>query len=236
MVTSLTIAMTSFADFSDKPGQVGNQVRMSEEIRRFYHDYIPEMKEDVTFIDVLKVADMTIKLVDVIKYQEIPYIAFRPFYTRRSLERIQISERLEEVKKFVMRSLRGKLSELLPVVSEEPIWVNILGYMNPLDKNANVTWKFVETTKEEKAILTSVYRYLSNVYRKIKQVFLTPHPAYHPSIPHPHPYSKIERLLGDQLQKILAEISDGEESMAVGELEDQGGQEVRTEEGSQIIE
>ena len=171
---------------------------MSGELNRFYRDYIPEWKEDLTFIDVLKAADLTIKFADAIKCHEIPYLRFGPFYTRRSLERI--SEGLEEMKKFVMRSLRGKLSELLPVVSTELIWVNILGYMNPLDKDANVTWKFVETTKEEKAILTSIYRYLSNAYRKIRKEFLTTHR----SIPCPNPYSipKIERLLGDQLQKI----------------------------------
>ena len=123
-----------------------------------------------------------------------------------------------EVKKFVMRSLRGKLSELLPVLSlEEDILDNILGYMNPQDEDANVTWKFLETTEEEKAILTSLYRHLSKVYSQTRDRLLAP-----PFTNMFYPYRVVPMsLLGDQLQRILAEINDGEDSIAVGELEDQ---------------
>ena len=102
----------------------------------------------------------------------------------------------KEVKKFTMRSLRGSLSELLPVSLDEDILDNILGYLNPLAEDANVAWKFVETTEEDKTILTSIYRLLSEVY------------SYHDY--------KTRPWLRDQLQEILAEIKEGE---------DQGGEE-----------
>ena len=195
--------------------------------------YIPETKEDLTFIDVLKVANSNIKLFESFKYSKQRIIFLQYENTVRPIEEKidQFVTDCKEVKKFVMRSLRGKLSELLPAVSmEEDILDNILGYMNPLAKDANVTWKFVETTKEEKAILTSIFRYLSKVDGELRHGVLHSLLFYHPFrgpyeflLPLP---SKIESLFGgDQLQKILAEISDGGESMAVGELKDQGGQD-----------
>ena len=137
----------------------------------------------------------------------------------------------KEVKKFVMRSLRGKLSELLTAVSmEEDILDNILGYMNPLDEDANMKWKFAETTEKEKATLISIYRYLSDFNMEIKRnltlgrrILVRPSPLLRRTL----------LLLGDELQKILAEMNDGEDNIAVGELEDEGGQEVRTEEGEE---
>ena len=103
----------------------------------------------------------------------------------------------KEVKKFAMKILRRSLSELLPVVvMEEDILDNIIGYLNPLAEDANVECKFVETTEEDKTILTSIYRLLSEVYR------------YHDN--------KMRPWLQGQLQEILAEIKEGE---------DQGGEE-----------
>ena len=76
----------------------------------------------------------------------------------------------KEVKKFVLRSLRGSLFELLSVLSmEEDIVDTILSYMNPKSEEANETWKFVETTEEEKA---TIYRYLSKVYRGMRNGLL----------------------------------------------------------------
>ena len=99
----------------------------------------------------------------------------------------------KEVKKFAMKILRKSLSELLPVVAmEEDILDNILRYLNPLAEDC----KFVETTEEDKTILTSIYRLLSEVYR------------YHDN--------KMRPWLQGQLQEILAEIKEGE---------DQGGEE-----------
>ena len=221
--------MTSFDDFSDKPGQfVGCQVKMS-----FIED---KEDEDLTFMDVLKVADRAIHWLKELK--DINWntggldINWCPVLTKNRIEKLGLVERLihkkidqlvtdcKEVKKFVMRSLRGKLSELLPVLSlEEDILDNIFGYMNPQDEDANVTWKFVEITEEEKAILISLYRHLREVYRQTRDSLLA----------HPFsilPYFAVPRyLLGDQLQKILAEINDREDCIGVGELEDQGGQD-----------
>ena len=41
--------------------------------------------------------------------------------------------------------------------------------MNPQSEEANETWKFVETTEEEKA---TIYRYLSKVYRGMRNGLL----------------------------------------------------------------
>ena len=187
--------------------------------------YIPETKEDLTFIDVLKAANSNIKLFESLKYSMRCDVIFLDYEnTVRPIEEKidQFVTDCKEVKKFVMRSLRGKLSELLPVLSlEEDILDNIFGYMNPQDEDANVTWKFVEITEEEKAILTSLYRHLSKVYRITRHRIIA-----HPFSDMLHPYRVVPMsLFGDQLQKILAEINDGEDSIAVGELEDQGGQD-----------
>ena len=144
--------------------------------------YIPETKEDLTFIDVLMVANSNIKLFESLKYRKQRYISNWGKNTGRIIEEKidQFVTDCKEVKKFVMKGLRGKLSELLPVLSlEEDILDNIFGYMNPLDEDADVTWKFVEITEEEKAILTSLYRHLSKVYSKTRHRILA-HPCLLP--------------------------------------------------------
>ena len=124
----------------------------------------------MTFIDVLKVVDSSIKLIAGFKLQNRGLLL--------SADWIAFAEKIEELetdymkmKKFVMRKLRGKLSELLPAVSmEEDILDNILGYMNPQGEDAKMTLKFVETTEEEKAILTSICPLLEIVCRTLDLV------------------------------------------------------------------
>ena len=99
----------------------------------------PQENEDLSFIEILKVADNTIKLVDVLKYQNLlgkkKLWAIWPSTTTTTIIwRTEIrcnAERLagekidklvtycKEVKKFVLRSLRGSLFELLSVLSME---------------------------------------------------------------------------------------------------------------------
>lgn len=172
-------------------------------------EYIPKKEmEDLTVIDVLKIADGIIKLVDqldvfkVTSYEE--GLLAAAVRLDNKLSALMLEDHLggrtkvaqlvtdcREVKKFAMRILRRSLSELLPVVAmEEDILDNIIGYLNPLVEDANVDCKFVETTEEDKTILTSIYRLLCEVYS--------------------YQDNKTRPLLRDQLQEILAEIKEAE--------------------------
>ena len=183
-------------------------------------------EEDLTFIDVLKVVDSSIKLVAALKLQ------YRGLLL--SADWIAFAEKIEELetdymkmKKFVMRKLRGKLSELLPAVSmEEDILDNILGYMNPQGEDAKMTLKFVETTEEEKAILTSICPLLEIVCRTLDLVLdvlkLSTSIDSKTGVG-----STASTCLGLvitlSLKKILAKVNEGEDNIAV---EDQGGEEI----------
>ena len=138
----------------------------------------------------------------------------------------QLVTECKEVKKFAMRSLRRSLSKLLPALSmEEDILDNILGYLNPLAEDANVAWKFVETTEEDKTILTSIYRHLSEVFSWIRRVLFQFSDREVKEVLDDYHDNKTRPLLRGQLQRILAEIKEREEDMAIDELEDQGAEE-----------
>ena len=123
----------------------------------------------------------------------------------------QLVNDCKEVKKFAMRSLRGSLSELLPVSMEEDILDNILSYLNPLTEDANVAWKFVETTEEDKTILTSIYRHLSEVFSMIKRHLFT---LSYNEVLNDYDNNNTRPMLRGQLQRILAEIKVGEDQGA----------------------
>ena len=135
-------------------------------------------EEDLTFIDVLKVVDSSIKLIAGFKLQNRGLLLSADWIAFEEIEKIEKIEKIEELetyyikmKKFVMRKLKGKLSELLPAVSmEEDILDNILGHMNPQGEDAKMTLKFVETTEEEKAILTPICLYLEQICRNLDLV------------------------------------------------------------------
>ena len=192
-------------------------------------------EEDLTFIDVLKVVDSSIKLVAALKLQ------YRGLLL--SADWIAFAEKIEEMetdymkmKKFVMRKLRGKLSELLPAVSmEEDILDNILGHMNPQDEDAKMTLKFVETTEEEKAILTPICLYLEQICRNLDLVSRSLeaiNKLKSPTVQDRHLQDTLEilaksptvqdRHLQDILE-FLAKVNEGEDNIAV---EDQGGEEI----------
>ena len=117
----------------------------------------------------------------------------------------------KEVKKFAMRILRRSLSELLPVVAmEEDILDNILRYLNPLADDC----KFVETTEEDKTILTSIYRHLSEVYSWIRRGLFTFSYREVQEVLADYRDNKRGPLLQGQLQEILAEIKEGEDQGA----------------------
>ena len=182
-------------------------------------------EEDLTFIDVLKVVDSSIKLIAGLKLQNRGLLL--------SADWIAFAEKIEELetdyikmKKFVMRKLKGKLSELLPAVSmEEDILDNILGHMNPQGEDAKMTLKFVETTEEEKAILTSICPYLEQICRILDQVstclkIKLESPTVQDSSRF---YFKHMSMIGHLLKEILAKVNEGEDNIAV---EDQGGEEI----------
>ena len=129
----------------------------------------------------------------------------------------QLVTECKEVKKFATRSLKRSLSKLLPALSlEEDILDNILGYLNPLAEDANVAWKFVETKEEDKTILTSIYRHLSEVYSWMRRGLFTFSNKEVQKVYGDYRDNKRRPLLQGQLQEILAEIKEGE---------DQGGEE-----------
>ena len=114
-----------------------------------------------------------------------------------------------------MRKLKGQLSELLPAVSmEEDILDNILGHMNPQGEDAKMTLKFVETTEEEKAILTPICLYLEQICRNLDLVSRSLEAINKLKSP-------TDRHLQDILE-FLAKVNEGEDNIAV---EDQGGEE-----------
>ena len=130
------------------------------------------MSGDLTFIDVLQLAESNIKLANVFKYfeEEVPLlhvVKYSEAETRHMREKLdKLVAKCKKGKKFIMKSLRGKLSELLPELSmEEDILYNIIGHMNLLEQDANVNWKFAETTEEERVILASLSRKFREVYR-----------------------------------------------------------------------
>ena len=171
-------------------------------------------EEDLTFIDVLKVVDSSIKLIAGFKLQNRGLLL--------SADWIAFAEKIEELetdymkmKKFVMRKLKGQLSELLPAVSmEEDILDNILGHMNPQGEDAKMTLKFVETTEEEKAILTPICLYLEQICRNLDLVSRSLEAINKLKSP-------TDRHLQDILE-FLAKVNEGEDNIAV---EDQGGEE-----------
>ena len=111
-------------------------------------------------------------------------------------------------KKFVMRRLKIYLSELLPVSLEEDTLDNILGFLNPLDNDAIMAWKFVETSEAEKTILTSIYRHLFEIYSWIRRGLFTFSYIEVKEVLQDCRDNKMRPLLRDQLQGILAEIKD----------------------------
>ena len=122
----------------------------------------------------------------------------------------------KEVKKFAMKILRRSLSQLLPVVAiEEDILDNILRYLNPLAEDC----KFVETTEEDKTILTSIYRHLGEIYSWMRRGLFTFSYEEVKEVYRDYRDNKRNPLLRDQLQEILAEISE------IKKGEDQGGEE-----------
>ena len=186
-------------------------------------------EEDLTFIDVLKVVDSSIKLIAGLKLQNRGLLL--------SADWIPFAEKIEELetdcmkmKKLVMRKLRGKLCELLPAVSmEEDILDNILGHMNPQGEDAKMTLKFVETTEEEKAILTSICPYLEQICRILDQVSRCLEAINNcncnncNSLLQDRFYCKHMSTIGHLLKEILAKVNEGEDNIAV---EDQGGEEI----------
>ena len=189
-------------------------------------------EEDLTFIDVLKVVDSSIKLIAGLKLQNRGLLL--------SADWIAFAEKIEELetdyikmKKFVMRKLKGKLSELLPAVSmEEDILDNILGHMNPQGEDAKMTLKFVETTEEEKAILTPICLYLEQICRNLDLVsrcLETINKLKSPTVQDRHLQDTLEILaksptvLLQDILEIQAKVNEGEDNIAV---EDQGGEEI----------
>ena len=162
----------------------------------------------MTFIDVIMLADAAIQRIDFFKRIR--------FVVDETLD--QLVTVCKVIKKFVMRSLRGRLLELLPALSmEEDILDNILSYLNPLGEDANVAWKFVDTTEEDKTIMTSIYRHLSEVSSMIKRrLFTLPFNEVFDD----YDANKTRPLLRGQLQRILAEIKEGEDQ-GVEEGQDQ---------------
>ena len=116
-----------------------------------------------------------------------------------------------KAKKFVMGRLKISLSGLLPVSLEEDILDNILGFLNPLDNDAILAWKSVETSEAEKTILASIYRHLFEIYSWIRRGLYTFSYIEVEEVRQDCHDNKMRPLLRDQLQRILAEIKEGEE-------------------------
>ena len=120
---------------------------------------------DLSFIDVLKVADSNIKLAkDVFKYGKKRLHREHPNESADFMRDLKETldkfvDSWKKVKKLIMISLREKLFELLPVLSvEEDIMNNIQSH---LDEDPYVNWQFAETTEEERVVLASIYRDLN---------------------------------------------------------------------------
>lgn len=139
-------------------------------------EYSPEfMDENPTVVDVLRVAEMTIKLVDAIKVrlsseerdrcQELAIAVSVDLGSQEKVE--QLHNNAKEAKKSIMKTLKRSLSEVLPVFLDEHILENILSYLNLLSEEANEVWKF-ETEDEVNPFLSSLYQSLAEIYRKIR--------------------------------------------------------------------
>ena len=138
-----------------------------------------QLHKTTTFIDVLQLAESNINFADVFKcFKEVvpplhavKYSEAETRHMRKKLDKLVA--KCKKGKKFIMRSLRGKLSELLPELSmEEDILDNIIGHMNLLEQDAKVNWKFAESTEEERVILASLSRKFNEVYRDRYGMFL----------------------------------------------------------------
>ena len=217
----------------------------------FLFMFSPVEEEDVSVFEVLKVAGMTIKLIeaqelreeeadeeieDVEKYfdEEVvnKYYGVDDYHVtavlvkklvggKKSLE--QIRQMMKKVKKFVMSSLRASLSQVLPISLEEDILDNILRSMNLLDadQDAKDDWKFVEDSVEEKNTLSGLYDCISKVFREMRDDLFS-HPGHAWDIyRQPFHGAKILPGLINQLQEVVSGVVGIEESTEEGHEEDE---------------
>lgn len=201
-------------------------------------EYSPENKdggEDITVPDVLKVAVMTTKLVDALKLrlgsEEEDSFRLRAVEVSSQLggeEKVeQLHNNAKVMKKSVMKSLKRSLSELLPLSLEEHILENILGYLNLYDEETNQAWR-LEIPEEDYPILTTIYLSLTQIYCKMRAWLFNTGPSDGPLTP--------EAI--DQLQEVVSEFSEREDSRDQVEKGDKVGEEENKvkEEGNKVEE
>ena len=201
----------------------------------FLFMYIPEEEDgaedkDVTVFDVLKIADMTIKLheaielrkedcdcdIDIFDLEIIDYNSY--FVTALMVENLiggkqkldELLQLMRKVKKFTMTSLRASLSDVLPISLEEDILDNILQSMNLSESypEAKELWKFVEDSEEEKRTLSDLFERISRVFSKMRDdLFSSPTDFEHTFF-----VSELSKELIDQLQEAVDEVCGTERS------------------------
>lgn len=199
-------------------------------------EYSPENKdggEELTVPDVLKVAEMTMKLVDALKLrlgseeEDIFLLTAEEVSSQLGGEEKveQLHNSAKEMKKSVMKSLKRSLSELLPLSLEEHILENILGYLNLYDEETNQAWR-LEIPEEDYPILTTIYLSLTQIYCKMRAGLFNTGPGDGPLTP--------EAI--DQLQEVVSEFSEREDSRDQVEKGDKVGEEENKveEEGNQL--
>jgi len=203
----------------------------------FLFMYIPEEEDgaeekDVTVFDVLKIADMTIKLHEAIELRKVDCDCDIGIF---DLENIDVNSHyvtalmvenliggkqkfdvlrklMRNVKNFTMTSLRASLSDVLPteISLEEDILDNILQSMNLLEAypKAKELWKFVEDSEEEKRTLSNLFERISRVFGKMRDdLFSSPTDFEHTFL-----VSELSPELIDQLQEVVDRVCGTERS------------------------
>ena len=131
----------------------------------------------------------------------------------------QLQNIAKDVKKIAKKSLRESLSEKLPMSLEDHILDNILGNFNLLDEEVNGALR-LEAAEEDKPFLSSVYQSLSQIYRKSKNGFFHVDSDLLP---------ELRSVDVDQLQEILSEFTEREDSQDTSDEVEKGEEEVGKE-------
>ena len=130
----------------------------------------------------------------------------------------QLHNIAKEMKKFAMTSLKRSLSEVLPVSLEEHILENILGYLK-MDDEDDEEASWLETSEEDKAILTPIYFSLSQIYCSMRGGLFNTGPGHGLT---PEAIDHLRCLMSDfserEKNKDQVEEGDNEE----GEIKDEG--------------